>query len=277
MDLLNRIVQRVLTVRVAERYAGKLLQFPAVEPRVENKRFVKIHNVKYFRSNQSHLGSFEELTEMAKDHPNLIVGPVKDAFKWIWVLDIDRKILAMWSINEGSNKVWDHVSSDNDARIKRLDKLNQLNRVNHTTFVIIQRDMVKREAHLEQRLHEDFLENSSEAQQEINELVQNYFDTEVRSHVETAIKAIEHGARPLHYQPFGHPEDEKRHMLTSAISSVLSALFTESKVEDALIKDGFSQTIENARDNQAVHWAVGDVIQEVYKQYLPERAEDPEL
>jgi len=214
---------------------------------------------------------------MSKDHPNLIIGPVKDAFKWIWVLDIDRKILAMWSINEGSNKVWEHVASDNDVRVKKLDKLNQLNRVDHSTFVIISRDMTKRETLMLKRLQQTNLENESEAQSEINKLVREYFDDEVRSHVEDAIRAIEQGARPMNYRPFGNPADEKRHMTTSAISGVLRAMFTEQMVESALIKDGHSQLLEDAHDNQAVHWAVNDLSQEVYEQYLPERAEDPEL
>lgn len=212
---------------------------------------------------------------MAKNHPNLSVGPVKDAFKWLWVLDTDRSILAMWSINEGVNKVLEHVSSN--ARINKLDKLNQLNRVDHPTFVIISRDMERREDAMRQQLQQTILENESDAQQKINELVRKYFDDEVRPDVEVAIKALEHGARPMNYRPFGNPADEKRHMTTSAISGVLRVLFTAQKVEEALIQDGHSQLLEDAHDNQAVHWAVNDVMQEVYEQYLPERAEDPDL
>ena len=270
MDLLARIVRRFLT-------AGDLVHFPGADPMTANKHWVKIRNVKYFLSNDGGpLGSAEEQAEWAGDSggARVIMGPNSGQFKYLWVMDTERKMIAMWRVSDGNEKVWERASSM-QAKIVKLDKRQQMNRVDHKTFVIIQREMHRIEQEHEAALKQSIIENESDAQQEVNSLVRKYFDDEVRDDVEQSIKSVESGAIPLGFKPFGDPANRKRQMLSHVIGKVLSTKFTTSIVEEHLTSEGFD--LDAVGDNQAVHWAVGDVTQECYEQYLPERAEEPEL
>jgi hypothetical protein len=263
----SSIVERVLRRFLS---AGDVIPFGGKKP--VNTHFVKIHNEKYVLSNDGGpLGDPDEQDSgyAGEMGARLIVGPGAGKFKYLWVYDTDRQIVAMWRAHDGNEKVHQRASSM-QAKLIKLDKKNQINRVSHETYVVIARAMQQAARDNEASLKQWIAEMETDFQKTVNELTKRYFDEHVRQDIERAVAAVQSGVVPLGYKAFGAPQDRERHMTTKVISDVLSRRFTEPLVERFVSEQGVD--LESG-DNQAVQWAVGDVTQAVFEEYLPERAD----
>ena len=243
---------------------------PFVGKHVKNPHVIKIHGVKYFLSDDGGpLGSAEDQVEW-QGEAKIILGPGTGKFKYLWVYDTDKQLVVMWRAHDGNEKVWERASSM-QAKIVRLDKKSQINRVDHKTFLIIEREMKKAADQNEASLKQWSKELESDFQKRVNELVQQYFDGQVRPDIERSLAAVESGAIPFGYKPFGDPADQKRHMMTKAMSDVMSRKFTEPVVEKWLSEQGIDLS-DPMVDSQAAQWAVSEIMYAAYDEYLPERA-----
>jgi hypothetical protein len=260
----------IISRKVVARYlsAGDVVPFGG--GRVKNPHFIKIHGDKYYLSNDGGpLGTPEDHAELA-GNPRVIMGPGSDKFKYLWVLDTDRKTVVMWRAHDGNEKVWERASSM-AHKIVQLDKKGQLNRVTHEEFLVIERAMLSSAHDNEAALKQYIADNESDVQKQVNELTQQYFDTHVLPEIETGLEAVRNGATPFGWKPFGGPEaDPERQKMTSVMSSIMGKLFTVPKVELFLKKHGIDLDAPGA-DIQAAEWAVNDVLYAAYDRYLPSR------
>jgi hypothetical protein len=257
-----------MTYDFRDRLAGDVIPFGGKH--VKNPHVIKIHGEKYFLSDDGGpLGTAEEQAEWAGD-ARIIMGPGAGKFKYLWVHDTDRQLVVMWRAHDGNEKLSDRASGMTH-KLVQLGKKSQLNRVDHGTFVVIERAMAEAARENEDALRQYISEIESDFQKSVNELTQQYFDQYVRPDVERAISAVQSGAVPLGFKPFGNPEDRERQMTTKVISDVMARNFSEKLVEQYVRDQGVDLDAPNA-DNQAVQWAVGDVHDAVYREYLPDRA-----
>lgn len=237
---------------------------------VKNPHIIKIHGEKYFLSDDGGpLGTAEEQAEWAGD-ARVIMGPGAGKFKYLWIYDTDKQLVTMWRAHDGNEKVHQRASTM-QVKIVKLSKKSQINRVDHKTFVIIEREMTKAADQNLQALKQWSKELEGDFQKKVNDLVQSYFDAQVRPEIERALSAVESGAIPFGYKPFGEPEDQQRHMMTKTMSDVMSRKFTEPLLVKWLKEQGVD--LEDPMvDGQAAYWAVNEIADNAYTEYLPERA-----
>lgn len=242
-----------------------------VVPLVQNNHFIKIKGAKYYLSDDGGpLGSPDAFTNYGEGGARLILGPEMGKFKYLWVYDTDRQIVVMWRAHDGNEKVNERASGM-ASKIKHLEKRRQMNRVDHSTYLIIDRQMkVNEQANLE-ALKAWNKELESDFQKTVNERSQEYFDRMVRPDIDRAVAAVASGVVPIGYKAFDdNPANQTRYMTTNAISKILSRNFTEEKVSNYLRSKGIDVDAPNV-DNQAVYWAVNEIVENTYAQYLPER------
>jgi hypothetical protein len=257
MTISRKVVFRFLT-------AGDVIPFGG---KVSNPHWIKIHNVKYYLSNDGGpLGTPEDHAEMA-GNPNVIMGPDVGKFKYLWVLDTDRKIVVMWRAHDGNEKVWSHANAMSH-KIVMLDKKGQINRVTHDVFKLIERAMREAADENERSLRQYITENESDFQKQVNEKTQEYFDEFVAPDIERALDALSKGAIPFGWKPHA-PVDLDRQKKSHVVSAVMAKKFTVPIVEAYLKKQGLD--VGNSSDSQAAEWAVNDVVYAAYDRYLPER------
>lgn len=213
---------------------------------------------------------FPFLEDMVDDQPEGAgamlhdMGGPTDKFRFLWVINTDHNVVAMWQIHEGNEKVYGPVRSFSRNIIK-LDAMGQMNRVDTAEFMAIEREMHRRADDTLQSLQSWVKENESEHQKHTNRLAQAYYDKVVAPKVEDAIQAVEAGAVPLGFKFFGGTEDDRQtQMQVHAIHLVLTRYLTEPLVENYMRQHGLDP---EAGDIQASQWAVQDIRENVYRDF----------
>lgn len=191
-------------------------------------------------------------------------------FKYLWAYDTDKQYVAMWRVTDGNEKFGGRASSE-QARIVRLDKKGQLNRVTHEEFRKIEMEMRKREDDTMRALQKSIEDNKDEATKLVDQYVREFFDKYVESKLNRALDAVERGATPMGFKPFGpgesDPEWRKRQMASHVLGQIFQREMTLDKVEEYLRGRGID--VEAA--GQWVNWAIDDVRDAAAEKFLPPR------
>ena len=204
-----------------------------------------------------------------------LIAPPSSANKWryLWVYDEDTKILAMYRVSDGSEKVY---GSDKHfaGKIPRLEAKGQLNRVNHSEFEAVEHEMRRREHEVLKSLQESIEQSKSDFQRTIDRLSHEYFEKMVVPKLERAIEGIRKGAVPLGFKPFGPGEHDEKERERQAIVHIVGQVFrqelTEPKIE-AYVKHHGVDPLDPNEDSQAIYWTIGDLQDEAYERFLPPR------
>ena len=259
-DSIQRVVARYLSAGDVVPFGGK----------PKSLHFVKIQGVSYSLSDDGGpLGSPEEQAEWTGD-ARVIRGPGAGKFKYLWVLDTDRKMVTMWRAHDGNEKVYERASGLS-SKLVRLDRRGQLNRVDHATFLIIRRAMEHEANENEAALKKYLIDNESDMQKRVNLLTQRYFDEQVLPDIERAISDVKKGAVPFGFKPHALDNVERQKMVY-VMSQVIAKKFSIPLVEKYLASKGIDLEAPGA-DIQAAEWAVHDVTYAAYDNYLPPRVE----
>lgn len=258
----RRIVERFLKADVVP-FGGK----------PKNPHMIKIHGVNYFLSNDGGpLGSDDD--DEDQDRPGNLGGARiisgKRGFKYLWVMNTERKWVTMWRVTDGNNKLEESASSL-QSKIVRLDRKNQFNRVDHKTYLII-KAVMNRIADDEMAAMKRTIENNkSDMEREIGRMVRDYFNDMVRHQIETAISRLGENVTPLGFKPHdSNPANRMRQMIVYVIGQILRRDFTEDKVNTYLRTEGVDLDSPEV-GIQDVEWAINEVTEETYEQYLPAR------
>jgi hypothetical protein len=254
---------------VVLRYAGAVVPFKA-RPGVPTET---IGGRKYVLSTDG--GPLGDLDEPEYESPfggKVIRGPVGNKWKYLWVYDTERQVLAMWRVTDGNEKVYEPAKSG-VYHVLKLDKKGQLNRVTTADFRRVEAEMRRREDDTLDALKETIEAAKGEADRELDRLVNEYFKTEVRPFIERAISAVESGVIPIGFKPFGPAADgdekaKHRQMVTHVMGQVLKDRFNDRKVKVHLLRKGFNFS---SVDIQAVEWAIHDVQDKAFDEMLPPR------
>jgi hypothetical protein len=261
----ERLVRRWLA-------AGNVLPFRAPEP--SHGPHVEIAGKKYALSDDSGpLGGWAE--DLGGDeeggpgtgHAKLIRVPQQGSkFKYLWVYDTDRQILAMWRVTDGNEKVYGPARSEMH-RIVRLDRKKQLNRVEHDEFHKIEEAMRKAADENLRSLREWVERDKTTFQREVDERTQEFFDRHVVPLIDRAVSDIDKGASPLGFRPHSVDLPVRRQMISFVMSRIMQREFTPAKVEQYLKQHGLDPDAPG-HDNQAAEWAVNDVQEKAFDKYL---------
>lgn len=196
----------------------------------------------------------------------LVRGPSHGEFKYLWVYDTDKQIVAMWRAHDGNEKVFDRAQHQM-ARIVRLDKKRQINRVSTAEFHKIEAAMRKRAADNERGLREWVEREKTRFQRDVDARTQEFFDRQVAPRLDRAIADIDSGLTPLGFKPHNVDLPVRRQMIAFVMGRIFKQDFTPEKVERYLKEHGLDPDAPE-RDNQAAYWAIGDVQEKAFEKYL---------
>jgi hypothetical protein len=254
--------------RAASRYAADVLPFT---PKTSTPK-ITIHGTKYSLSTDG-----GPLGDRADDHDQddyggRLIGPDPTANKWryLWVYDTEKQVVAMWRVSDGNEKVRMRASTAG-MQIASLEKKGQLNRVAHNEFRAIETDMDRREVQLLEDMASAIEENKSRAEKQLDGLLQKYFKVNVLPKLESMLAAVAKGVTPIGFKPSGPALDGDEAWLLRQKSShvlglVLKRDMNEGKVIEWLTSQGFDTSLVH---NQSIEWAIGDIADMAAEKYLP--------
>jgi len=200
-------------------------------------------------------------------------GPNKESdadAKWsyLWALDTEKHVVAMWRASDGSEKVWGPARSE-AAILVKLAKQGQVNRVSTTEFNRIDAYMkgVERDtiADLE-KINETAKGDQDRAVD--RELVTLWKKLEPKLKAE--LDAVAKGATPIGFRPF-RPENVERQAMTYVIGQFFRRNLDPEKMVGAMAAKIPSFDPELASHYQSVTWAIDDLRDRVYEALLPSR------
>lgn len=254
---IDRIARRVL-----ERFlrAANVVNFPG-------RHLITIAGRKYVLSDYSAMGGPEDL-EQLQGGARVIVGPLHGSkWKYLWVYDTERQIVAMWRVTDGNEKYWGSARSAGPL-IAKLEKKRHLNRIEHDEFLKIKREMDKRADDNERAMLQTIRDNESEFDKRVNQLVEQYFDRKVRPEIERVVSSIHGGVTPLGFRPYS-PDNLERQKTVHVMGQVFERVFSFELLEKYLDEQGIS--LNSPSEVQQVDWARSEIMQRAYDEFLPPR------
>lgn len=255
--------------RLAELYltAGKVVPFPGSRA---SGPTVKIRGNQYVLSSDSGplAGDLEDPIETQEGQAQLVRGPSRGKYKFLWVYNVDRQEISMWRASDGNEKVHSPARVMTQD-ILRLDKKRQLNRVGTKEYNEIRKYMDDLASDQLKRLNRTIRMTEGEFQKAVNKGVLEFFNKQFRAKVESAIKEVESGVVPFDFKvrdsllDYVSKEDQlKEHAIRSALKD-----FGVATAESYLRAKGLPVDSPKV-DIQATEWAVQELIPHIYDEYL---------
>jgi hypothetical protein len=260
MDLRKRLADRF-------RQAGPVVPF-GQKPHGPTET---IHGRRYVLSDWWSMGSAIE--EMAS--PNGEAGGAKlidtggDRFRYLWVYDTDRKILAMWRYRDGNEK-YNARESSSMQEIFALEKRKQLNRVTHEEFVQVEREMLRRADETMKSIQQWSKEHQSDLEKRAEEILDTWFKRNILPSLERKFSELDRGVIPFGFKVQPHlleHRSEKRQARQWLLNKALEGFDQAAAygiVSKAVGFDAYDPP--DGSDPQAVQWAWSDFIQRVFEQ-----------
>lgn len=190
-------------------------------------------------------------------------------FRYLWALDSDRKMLTMWRVSDGDEKVHDRMSSMS-SYIHALEKKGQLNRVTHEEFLAIERFMHHRYEETLQNLKQLIRENEDDWDRRVKTILQDWFDAKLRPEITRRIAEVEAGVLPFGFKVNDRILEHKtpEQQAKSFVVSQVLGKFDQAKAYDIVSEAvGFDAYEPPQGDNQAVQWAWHELLERVYEEF----------
>lgn len=247
-----------LVHRVATRYAAVVIPFkpkPGVPTAtIGGRKYV----LSTFRGEGMDVSEKVDEGGPGTGHARYIHLPSNTPWRYLWVFDAEKKIVAMWQVSEGDLKI--HGPSGHFASmIVHLEKKGQLNRVTHEEYHDLEKRMERVYDETVSGLKTFFEQNDSDFQKKVNAGVQEYYAKYVKPKVDRAISDVLNGAIPLGFKPYDSPHrSTQSQAIGYNVGMVLKRELDLAKVEEALVHMGINVHSPH-EDNQATYWAIGDV------------------
>ena len=254
--------------RVATRYleSGAVLTFPGAERRKPRVPQYKIGGRKYNLSTDG--GAMGDLAEELVQDDRIIRGPVRNKWKYLWVVDTDKGFVSMWRVHDGNEKAGgraSHFMRD----LAKLDKRGELNQVGNREFRIIEKHFRRIEQEHNRSLEEYARSLGGDYQARVNEIAQEFFDKKIKRGLERALRDMRRGVIPLGFKLNDRIldfEDERAQMRSHIISEHMRE-FTSQAIEKYMEQEHGIDPHAEGVDWQAAHWAWGDVSQDMWRRY----------
>lgn len=195
--------------------------------------------------------------------------PHPHKWRFLWVYDVDKHHVSAWRVTDGNEK---EAGSDSHygARIVVLEKKGQINRVTHAEFQVVEREMRRREDDVMRSLMETVESNKTDYQRRVDQLAHELYVKHAVPLIERAIADIRAGVTPIGFKPFGPnvPDRVERQMITHVVGQIVRRYVSETALTAYLRQRGIDPNAPGL-DNQALHWATGDVLDAAYAQFVP--------
>jgi hypothetical protein len=254
--------------RLLERFrqAGDVV--PLGAPKRPKGPVLSIHGRKYVLSDWwAHGASVEDMANPDAGGARLI-DTGGNRYRYLWVFDTERKVIAMWRHSDGDEK-YNSRESSSMQEIYTLEKKGQLNRVTHDEYLQVEREMQRRADEALKSLKQWAQENQSDLEKQAGEILDAWFKRNVQPSLERRITDLDRGVKPLGYK---YRPESPRSDRTQAVHFLLG------KALDGFTQDQAYRVVEKVVgydpydppegvDPQSVQWAYGDFIERVYEQF----------
>jgi hypothetical protein len=258
-----------LAAKVAARFAAEVVK---LVPKPHGPK-IEIAGKHYVLSTDSGslAGDLAEPVTPAEGGARLIPpDPHANKWRYLWAYDTDAQVLAMWRVSDGDEKVWENAKHAGN-QIIHLDKKGQLNRVSASEFHQIEAHMRKRTEETLEELKAIVEQNKSDDEKALDGLVREYFHKHVAPLIKRSIHDIQHGATPIGFKPHDPKAQHvsiERQATVFVISHIIKREMSPAKVETYLRQHKFNPEM---LDPQSLEWAIGDVQDAAFEEYLPPR------
>lgn len=260
MDLRDRLLQRF-------KQAGPVVPFPS-KHKVPTQ---VIHGRRYVLSDYWPMGAgvSEDMAPEGGGGARLITGP-GNRWRYLWLYDTERQILAMWRHSDGNEKFHDKVR-EHAHNVYTLEKKGQLNRVTREEFVTVEREMRKREDDTIKALQKSVAESATDWDRKVNEILDTWFSRNVEPSLNRRLAELDKGVTPLGFKVnpalLEHGKNAEQQARQWLVTKSLEG-FDQSAAYDVVSKVvGFDAYNPPEGDPQAVQWAWGDFLERVFEKY----------
>jgi len=195
-------------------------------------------------------------------------APGANKWRYLWLYDTEHQIVAMWRATDGNEKVWGTAKSEMQSIVK-LDRKGQLNRVTTSECRKVEQHMRGMEQETAESLKAIIEDSKGAREHQIDKLVRGLFE-KLRPNLERELDAVRQGAIPMGFKPFS-PENVERQAQTFVIGQFFRRNLNTEKVLGLIAPKIPSLDPELAGHYQDVQWAIEDVQDQTYDQYLPAR------
>ena len=206
--------------------------------------------------------------EVGEGGARIIQTPQATKWRYLWVYDTEKQIVAMWRATDGNEKVWGPARSEMQSIVK-LDRKGQLNRVTTSECRKVESHMRGMEQETAESLKAIIEDSKGAREHQIDKLVRGLFE-KLRPNLERELDAVRQGAIPMGFKPFS-PENVERQAQTFVIGQFFRRNLNTEKVLGLIAPKIPSLDPELAGHYQDVQWAIEDVQDQTYDQYLPAR------
>lgn len=257
-----------LKTRVIRRFKAAASNVVPMNQKRPKSPAVLIHGRKYSLSNYwPMMSDVEEMAPEGGGGARLInVGGGR--FRYLWVYDTDRKIVAMWRYSDGDEKVHERDSTAKH-HIYALEKKGQLNRVTHDEFVAVEREMSRRQDDTIRALKKTIEENATEWDHRVKDILKKWFDDRVRPEMDRKIAEFEKGVLPFGFKSVVDDPRTRERQARGFIMSQVLTVFSEARAYQHVTDEvGFDAYEPPDGDQQAVQWEYHNQVQELGEEYL---------
>ncbi len=253
----NNVVQRFL--------GSNVIPFRA-RTSVEGVPTVRIGNKTYVLSTDGGpLGDREDDEDLERA-PAPLPSPSANKWRYLWALDTDKQVVAMWRARDGSEKVWS-PAVDEQVTLAKLLSAGQLNRVRTAEFLRIHTYMTQVDLETTQALRKIAEESKDPIERAIARELHAFYERE-KPVLARQVAAVLAGVIPIGF----HPHSAER-LTQQALSHVIGQFFARTLSASAALKvvvdkvAGFDVT-EHTQD---VVWGLDDLRDRAYEEFLPPR------
>jgi len=258
--------------KVASRFlqAGGVLTFPGAEKRRPRVPQHTIGGRKYnLSTGAGPMGDLaEEEPEGMLGGGQVLRGPVSNKWKFLWVVDTDKEYVTMWRVTDGNEKSAGRTSHFMQELVK-LDRKGQLNHVSNREYRIIEKHFRRIEGDHARSLKEWARSLGGGYQERVNKIAQDFFDGEFKRDLERRLRDMKRGVIPLGFELNERllvHENERAQMQGHIISETLKGYTVKALEKHMRDKHGLDPEDVNV-DGQAAHWALHDVLDDMWRRY----------
>lgn len=247
-------IEIVDQVKTKTRIAGDVVELGKRRPNVPT---LKIQGRAFVLSTYGDaMGDAMDADDETSEGARLIRVKPSNPWKYLWAYDTDRKFVEMWRVSDGDSKSGGSASRYT-REVLMLEKKGQLNRVDRSTFDMIDRYMRQQHDSTMESLRKLIEEQASDEERKITPLLYDYFAKVIAPEFEEKMQRWKSGVKPLGFraEPLS-ALGEARQLASWTLGTVTKEFWQEDKIEKYLKDHGIQMELLG---NQDVYFAMNDV------------------
>ena len=187
-------------------------------------------------------------------------------FRYLWLYDTDKQVVAMWRASDGDEKAHDRVSHFT-SQIYILEKRKQLNRVTHAEFQEVSRFMAHRADETLRSMKKLIEETATDWDRQVAAILDSWFKKEIKPDLDRRISELKSGVIPFGFKVNEAmlPHKNAIEQATTFLVSKAFERYNENAAYDYVSKvTGVDAWEPPNGDSQAVQWGWHELYEKAH-------------